>query len=120
MPRTILVADPEAGTRDRIAGIARVAGYRVVTAATAVEAAGAVDACPISAVIIHDGLLESFDLRRLLLHAPVLVLNRDLPRNVPPSELIHTLIDVAGDPRFPGRRLIFPFAFGLPARTSVP
>jgi DNA-binding response OmpR family regulator len=118
MPRTILVADPDAAGRERITEIAKLAGYRVLNAKTPWEAAGALDACPISAVIIAEELLGGSDLHRLLLRAPVLVLCESdqtvvpqdmLPRTVTPSALIDSLIAVAGDARFRGSRYFVPY-----------
>ena len=117
MPRTILIADADVSSRERIARIARDAGYRVLNARTPTETFGALEACPISAVVIDEDLLRQCDLGRLLLRAQVLVLSKEqresmsqdvaiISKDAPTAELIATLVTVTGDPRFPGPRSI--------------
>jgi hypothetical protein len=115
MARTVLIADADDGARDRIARLAQQAGYRVLKARTCLEAAAALDGCPISGVIIDEGLLRRCDLGRLLLRAPVLVLSDDraavmaqdialIPKRLSDEELKQAIIGLAGDPGYPGRR----------------
>ncbi len=119
MVRTILIADPHDIRRERMSVMARLAGYRVAIAKTVAEAIGALNGCPISAVIMTDDLLRAFDLRRLLMQAPVVLLSDEyrptvdqnvfvLPQDAPQSEVLATLIDVAGEPCFTGARYVVP------------
>jgi hypothetical protein len=119
MPRTILIADPDDTSRERIARIAYESGYRVLKAQTPAETAGALDACPITAVVIAEELLRRCDLRRLLLRAQVVVLSKErreplsqdvalVPKDASPAELTSTLVSVTGGPHFPGPRVIVP------------
>jgi CheY-like chemotaxis protein len=121
MVRTILVADPHDIRRERMSVLARLAGYRVVTARTVAEAMGALNGCPISAVVMTDNLLRRFDLRRLLMQAPVVVMSDEyrptddqnvfvLAPDAPQAEVLATLIDVAGEPCFTGPRYVVPSA----------
>jgi len=117
MARTVLIADPDDSSRERVAGIAHELGYRVLKAQTAAEASCALDACPISVVLIDEDLLRRCDLRRLLLRAQVIVLSRDPRKPIAEDvavvfkemdavEMARVLVDVVGDPRFPGPRAI--------------
>ena len=119
MPRTILIADADEASRELLARTAHEAGYRVLKARTPAEAVAALDGCPISGVAIDEDLLRLCDLRRLLLHAPVLVLSKedgpavalDVPvvhKGAQPSELARALRALTGDPMFPGPRAIVP------------
>jgi len=125
MPRTILVADPDDCSRERIARIAHESGYRVLKAQTAIETAGALDGCPISAVVIDEELLRQCDLGQLLVRAQVLVLSTDrrelisqgvarIPKTASEAEITSTLVSVAGDPCFAGRRAVVPLSFLAP------
>jgi hypothetical protein len=118
--RTVLVADPDDGSRERIARIARDADYWVLKARTPTETACALDAGPISGVIADEGLLRLCHLGRLLLRAPVLVLSEDrratmaqdvalIPKGATDAELKHALVALAGNPHYPGPRDIVPF-----------
>jgi hypothetical protein len=126
MPRTVLIADPDAPSRDRVATIAHEAGYRVLKARSPAETRGALDACPISAVVIDEELLRHFDLPRLLVRTQVVVLSKD--RDAPFSEevaVVHKdlsgaemggmLVACIGDPSYSGPRAVVPHATESPA-----
>src|SRR4051812_43935452 len=121
MPRTVLIADPDASARERSARIAHDAGYRVLKAQTVAETLGALDACPISGVVIDEQLLRRCDLRRLLLRAQVLVLSKDrrepmsqdvavIPKDAADADLIATMVNVIGDARYRGPRSVVPMS----------
>lgn len=120
MRRAVLIADADRAACERVARIARDAGYRVVKAHTPSEAFGALDACPISAVIIDERLLGRCDLGRLLRLAPTLVLSRGneaapahdiaaISKDVSEAHLLARIAGFAGDPSFSGARDIVPF-----------
>src|SRR5690348_12100022 len=117
MPRTILIADPDASARERIVQLANYAGYRVLEAQNVAETLGALDACPISGVVINEQLLRGCDVRRLRLRAQVLVLSKDrrepisddvtaVSKDAAGAELVATLVNVMGDPRYHGPRAV--------------
>jgi hypothetical protein len=119
MPRTVLVADLDDRVGGRITRIAHQAGYHVLRARSAREAAAALAGCPISGVVIGENLLRDCDIGRLVVRAPVLVLSdgaeatvaRDLAslsKVAPDAEVQAALVAIAGDPRCPGRREIVP------------
>jgi len=121
MPRTILIAAPDASVRERIVQIAHDTGYRVLKAQTVVEMLAALDACPISGVVIDEQLLRGCDLRRLLVRAQVLVISKDrrepmseevtvVSKDVAAAELMATLVSVMGDPRYHGPRFAVPMS----------
>jgi CheY-like chemotaxis protein len=122
MRRAVLIADADCASCERIARIARDAGYRVVEAHTPSEAFGALDACPISAVIIDERLLGRCDLGRLLRLAPTLVLSRGyeagsvhdiaiISKDASEADLLDRIAGFAGHPNFSGARDIVPFPF---------
>ena len=119
MARTLLVADPDDDSRERVARVAHRAGYWVLKARTPAEASGALDACPISGVIVDERLLGACDLHRFALRAPVLVLSEDartamiadiavIPKSASDAELTQAVLALAGNPRYPGRRDVVP------------
>lgn len=117
MPRTLLVADPDASSLDRVARMARDAGYRVLTAGTRLQTVSALEACPIDGLLIDADLLRQCNLRRLLRRAPVLVLSVSeaggiapdvarVPKAVAPADLQSVLISLIGEPTAPRGRLL--------------
>ncbi len=99
--------------------LAHRAGYWVLKARTPAEASVALDACPISGLIVDERLLGACDLHRFALRAPVLVLSEEaratttadlavIPKSASDAELTQAVLALAGSPRYPGRREVVP------------
>jgi hypothetical protein len=110
VPRTVLVADPDTSSRERVAAMVRDAGYRVLKASTHLQTMSALEACPIDGVVIDAELLLHCSLRRLLMRTPVLILSvwegggialdvARVSKSVSRSELEDVLLSLIGKPK---------------------
>src|SRR5215471_3790401 len=116
MLRTVLVADDDPRARKRTARVVHACGYSVLTASTPTEIFAAVSACPISVVLIDHRLIRHCDLRRLLLHALVVILAHRraasvihnlavIPKEAVRVALPELLKSMIGSPEFRGQRV---------------
>jgi hypothetical protein len=117
--RTVLVAHPSDHIRERVSEVVRALGYRVLEARTPVEAGSALDACPISCMIVDDGLLCRCDLPWVLVRVPVIVLSDGergvahqfgvVAKSASLDELPGALATLIGHPRYRGPRDVVRF-----------